>query len=62
MEGQHVEINNKFKYLGKFEFIFKTGLGWRSVGWGTFFILKTRGKIPRDTVPLSNKKFGFLSQ
>jgi hypothetical protein len=39
LDGPHRGIN-KFEYLGKFELMFGTTLGWGSVGWGTCFYLK----------------------
>jgi hypothetical protein len=48
----HQEIDCKFEYFSEFEFIFETALGYESVGWGTCFNEKTRGKISRVSVPL----------
>jgi hypothetical protein len=48
----HQEIDCKFEYFSKFEFIFETALGYESVGWGTCFNEKTKGKISCVSVPL----------
>ncbi len=41
-DGPHRGINNKFEYLGEFEFIFETALWWGSVGGGTCFYFKNQ--------------------
>jgi hypothetical protein len=40
--GAQRGIGFKFKFLGKFEFIFENALGLESVGWGTCFVKKNQ--------------------
>jgi hypothetical protein len=51
--GGHDGVSFEFEYLGKFEFIFETDLGYEPVGWRTVLMQKIAYKMSCDTISLS---------